>query len=466
LPPDFAFGAAPAGVIQRHVGPACGGVPISPDPITGNVHQPTDWLAHLAIEDEYVHAFAPEDDVFYSRFWTDNTRTLRGRLVNRNFATELLNALRFWPIGNRPNIIDFGRRRAYFVRIVPFRADYSGQINRFHDLVRQLGRKHNEQAWNPSEAAIWYPAHNLPLDINDPLDTRFVCTQATEYNLGPGLILYDIRREKDEEEDRRSRQRRVQTFTNLDVDQDYADVWPTMRSEIPTQVQYYDTAYPDYVVIVPREFHSVWTSRKADQRNEYARGFYRPRPSFDFPGGHFVKDLKRQLYYASLVIGGISLAVVVVAASAVGAAYAAGAESIALAEAGTAARGAAVVDELAVARAAKAARSGLAVGGGLTAAREVVKRAAAATLLGFGIAKNARAGTLEPVQSGVITAVPIAQFYMDATTLPSATRDATPIEYYADYSKVPEVVKSTFRLGAYVSFDYKPHVIVAKLTAK
>lgn len=488
LPPDFAFGAAPAGVIHRQVHPAqqrCGGeqVPIDHDGMLEA--QDILWRAYLRREEVHVR----EDEVFHGGiYWDHNFQVPGGRRVNRYFATELLNTVRGWADDHRPDVIDFGNQQAYFfVPVVGVMADVGRGIRLFHDEVHRTERRLNMRVWTALLAqSNWHPPHVLQFPINPE---RFVCTEATDHNPPRGLILYDIRQE-DTEEERQRRKRRVGNQHVTDADQAFAELSWDILSEMRNKITVYDPKYPDYVVIAPQEFYSAWGKRKAEERNNVIRDSYRLKPSYgDSPAGHYVRGVKQQLYYATLMIGGVSAGLVVVAASTVAAGvFASGVRASASAAAPPAAGGAGAAASAAAAPVVAAAEAAPAVAAAEAevidmfawkAAREVTKKAvepavqnaaaAAGVLLLFGFVNDARADTPTITQFGAIRAVAVADFFKDLSGVPGATSAFGPrlpgrSIYSVTYT--PEKAKGKFNLGMSVLFDGKPHRIIAQFTAK
>src|SRR5262249_24683824 len=102
LPPGFAFGAAPAGAIQRHPGPNCPGFGIN------NPDQATVQVAESLIELAYARrpGATPVDIVAYgsNNLQFPEDRAMGGQRYD--YAMELLATVNGWPAENRPNIID------------------------------------------------------------------------------------------------------------------------------------------------------------------------------------------------------------------------------------------------------------------------------------------------------------------------------------------------------------------------
>ena len=270
LPPDFAFGAALDGVIQRHLGPLCGGYEVRV------IDPPVILQAQAVIEGAYRQLVSPSPGSNLVSYGSANLPVPDGMSENRyRFATELLNAVRAWPAEERPNIVDFYERQAYF-----FNRRFSAgpaiiaAINRFHVLEQGIARRYNQEAWN-SAAADWFPDHVL--EFPGDLQQRFVCTQQTDHIPPRGLILYDIRRSQ-------RLRRRARQIVIEDFEQKLAELGPMVRSGLPKLIRFFDADSPDYVIIVPQEVYSFdYFKLKAGQ------GWNQLRPKLPF-----LMEFKRQ----------------------------------------------------------------------------------------------------------------------------------------------------------------------------
>lgn len=187
LPPDFTFGAAPAGVIQCHPAPPC------PESVSIPADASTIFEAHQILERAYVWeniGYVQENAVFFGSNWGANPLPIPPGAPRQQFASALLARLLLWPVGDRPNIIDFWLQAAYWFRRVSAESGVVMAITRFHNLVHTLQRQYNEPEWF-SISSMWWPDHTQYFP-GDPL-RRFLCTEATNHNPPRGLILYDIR---------------------------------------------------------------------------------------------------------------------------------------------------------------------------------------------------------------------------------------------------------------------------------
>lgn len=239
----FAFGSAPAGIVQCHELPSSGAEPCNGYPSVAD--GPLLAQAETMIQNAYIDGFVSMyDDVFVGVQWGHPITPQD--VPNRAFADEMLRTISNWPYDDRPDIIDFGRRTAYYIRRVGFYAvpDIVRIINRFHAIAHSIGSRHNEPAWVSTRAA-WFPDHKLEFK-GDPLK-RFVCTQATNHMPPRGLILYDIRIPQQQRQ-------RPSDFQVEDWERAYIEFGPLVRAQLPEEIPFFDPASPDYVVIVPPEF--------------------------------------------------------------------------------------------------------------------------------------------------------------------------------------------------------------------
>lgn len=482
LPRDFAFGAAAAGAVQRHAGPACTGFGIND----------ADATLTLAAERTLEVAFvgrpgAPAVDL--SVFGSNNFQWPQNMGMGGAafaFATELLNAVRQMPADERPNIINFTEREVYFFRRrFAADADLLRMINTFHARLTRIERRHGQPPWVLANSN-WFPNHMLPV-IGDTAG-RFVCTQATNHTPPRGLILYDIRSPQ-----RRRKAHRAVSFELWTADIDMAQFFPHLKEALPKAVHTYDPENSNFVFIVPADFYYEWYKQT---RSNKIWDFHTVRPSYDFPGGHAVKEMRSRLHHASLVIGVVALGVMVAgtvvfaaallpaAAAGAGATTgaAAGAGAGAAAGAGTGAAAGAAVSLPAsstiivpttiaakVAAAGGTAAATAAASGGVTAAMwalaaapaaKTMLAASAGVLLVIGTVKNANAGTSQPdkavvSQVSAFRAVAIDDF-KPVGNIQAAISNGPP----SDFSHTPETAKGKFNVGTKVLFDNVPHIII------
>jgi hypothetical protein len=465
VPPGFAFGSAPAGVIQCHDGPPCPGSPVAA------VDAATVLLAHRTLESAYsisggiqsVQAKA----VLFGTTWANNVQVPQGA-PNQPFARELLNSLLAWPVAHRPNIIDFMNRDAYFFRRVPAEPGVVSLINRFHALVHSIERRHNEPTWY-STTANWFPDHILEFH-GDPLN-RFICTEATEHAPARGLILYDIR----QRERRQRRQQRALEFELWAFEPNYIELGPMVRAQLPKTIRFFDPGNSNYVIIAPQEFYKLdyikqkaardWENQKV--QSEYSRNRIRPST---IPGLN-PKNVATFII-AAAVVGSLMVvsagtlitapAAVAVTEGAAVSAEVAGIEVIIAYESGAAGAGAgaAVAGGTAAATAAEAATLAAYQAMLATPAAKALA-ATAGVVLVLGNVKNAQAAKPSIDQLTALKAVAVADFQPLAGGVQSAS--STP---NVNVFLTPEEAKGKFGLGTRVLYDGKPHFIIAVFSAK
>lgn len=442
LPPDFLFGAAPAGVIQRHQDVDCPGVRIPA------IERSTWMIANQEIEKAYKedrrnrsHA----DAIFFgSQYETGRDVQLPKGAPNKDFGNALLRGLRGLIHQRRPDIIDFDLRRFYEIKTPSYAESGTVQVESYYRIADEIRLEYNRAQRKPAkeeppwkiEYANWYPPHVLPFSIDME---RIVCTKETNHNSRPALILYEVRL-LDDEERRRRRLRRALSFELWDFETGFAELLPPIRAELPNKIRFYDPNNPNYVVIVPQEFEWEWYK----QKNEKYWDKMRVEPSYDFPGGREVKGIRRLLLVSSAFVAGVAAVVILIAGG-----YALAAVAPAAVAAGGAAAGGGEVISLAAYRAMLAAPS--------------VKylAAAAGVVLVIGYVKDAQGATPSVERPSAVRAVAVADFQLDQGMLSATSCPAPP------NSKViqPDLAKHPFALGTKVLFDGKPHFIIGQISA-
>ncbi len=463
LPQDFTFGTAPTGVIQRHPGPACNGNLVA---IDGDMMLDA---ADIITRAYLTNANVQEAAVFRGINWDYNFQ-VPGGAPNQPFARDLLSALRMSALEERPDIIDFRNRQAYFFIAeigIPFIGPY---INRFHQLAHRLGLRHNEQAWNSWEAN-WFPPHILPFP-NDLLG-RFVCTQNTDHTPPRGLILYNIRQPVRR---RKKQQLPVAQYDLWGFEKGFAELLPTLRAELSNKINFYDPENSNYVIIVPQDFYHEWYKQKNARMMEKMR----VKPSYDFPGGQAVKELRSRLHHVSKLLGVVAagvimvgaIAVIVVAPAAVagaGAAVSAGATAGTTATAGAGAVTSTIIVPAGIA--AQVAASSTAAGGAIAAAGTVEAALvalatapatkavvmAAGVLMIIGFSRKAQAATGDQITA--IRAVAVADF-QPIGGIQSALSAGPPSSFF----HTADTAKGKFNIGTKVLFDRKPHFIIGQFS--
>jgi hypothetical protein len=479
LPSDFAFGAAPAGAVQCHemtdpVNRRCGGW-TAPALNANAVFQ-----AHWVIEENYrvwrrVWGPATMNLVFYGSNWDTNfaVPTFKDDRLQTQFATELLTTVRGWPAEERPNIIDFPERAAYFFWRYPAPDRVLRIINRFHAILPNLERRYSQWQW-VSETAGWFPDHVLPF-LSDPRE-RFVCTSMTDHRPPRGLILYDVRLR------RRPRQRQpVAEVEVVDFIDTYADLRPMARAQLRKVIPFYDPGNSNYVIIAP------WSFYKTDYSRQKADKMWEPLkvklPYFLDMRNHGVAAMRFTFIIIGIAagaygVGSIIAAAPVVATGTTAAEMEAMVLAVNTAAAKTAATGTAVVGY--EVGAAAAVQSSIVAPAAITAklaagstamvayhallTAPAVKAAAAVTgaLLVLGNVKTAAAEGLPPAVDNVVTlrVVPVADFQDRGGVLSASS------SFDENVYLTPEEAKGKFNLGTKVLYDNKPHFVMGQVMVR
>jgi hypothetical protein len=254
----------------------------------------------------------------------------------------------------------------------------------------------------------------------------------------------------------------------------------SFEAEVPNKVQYYDPENSNYVIIAPRD---VYYSVHKDRQNRMMQK-WTVKPSYDFPGGQWIKDLKAVLRVYVAMAGVLSAVVLIVAAIAIivlvppvgvgaGAAVTTGVAT------GATVPAAVAVEQIVVpaGMAAKLVASGAITGGvpaaigtfeatmTAMAAAPATKTIAAATGVLFVVfnSKGARAATGNSPDGrfSAIRAVAVADF-QPSGGVQSASSLGPPMNFLHS----PETAKGKFGLGTQVLFDNMPHFIIGRFSAK
>jgi hypothetical protein len=319
--------------------------------------------------------------------------------------------------------------------------------------------------------------------IGDP-GGRFICTQATDHIPPRGLILYDVR----SPQRRRRAQRRAVRYELWTADMDMAQFFPYLKDALPKAVPSYDPEYSNYVFIVPEDFYYEW--HRQMRRSKPVEDYFRVQPSYDFPGGHAVKEMRSRLHHASLLLGVAALAVMVagtIVFVAVALPAAAGAGAVATtgtaagASAGTAAVSLPISSTIivpaeiatGVAAAGGTAATTAAASGGVTAAMWALAAApatktvlaTAGVLLVLGTVNNASAGTGQPDNPIVAKVSAFRAVAVDDFKPVGNTQVALSSGPPADFQHTPETAKRKFDVGTKVLFDNVPHIIIGGFSA-
>ena len=451
LPSDFVFGAAPACVLQCHTDTPCTGMVITPNEpgrqgIGGN------WAIELAYKTDpqirdHVDALFFGSQYEGERFGTDVL--LPKGAPNKAFGNMLLTRLRGLANQRRPDIIDFKQRVFYEIKTPRFVDGGMVQLESYYRVANEVMHEYarfHEPPWKRSNAR-WYPAHILPY----PGDRRaIVCTQETDHQRYPGMILYDIRRRPDR---RSSDDQPVTVFDTVRIDNDFVALRPQLMAEAKKQIRFYDPNEPRYVIIMPREIYKKWPHRQAELWNRL-----RVTPSYgDAPGASYVRHVKGQLAVVAAIVSVVGMAVLVVAGGYAIAAISASLVTAAAAEASVVAAAetavaveAAVQGEvisLAAYRAAKAA----------PAVKALAK--AAGVLFVLGTVSNADADAPTVDAAYAIRAVAVGDFELFGTPTAGSTTDGpvSPVLH------TPEATRGKFELGAIVIYDHAEHIVIGQI---
>ena len=454
LPARFAFGTAPAGVVQCHDDVPCVGQVVTPDEpgrqgIGGN------WAIEMAYKNDpqiqdHVDALFFGSQYEGERFGTDVL--LPKGAPNKAFGDMLLTRLRGLTNQRRPDIIDFKNRVFYEIKTPRFVNQGMVQIESYYrvanEIIREYARFH-EPAWDRGKAR-WYPAHMLPY----PGDWRaIVCTQETDHQRYPALILYDIRRRPDRRRD--AQDQSVTVFDTVRIDNDFSALRPQLMAEAKKQIRYYDANEPRYVIIIPREIYKKWPHRQNELWDKL-----RVSPTYgDAPGASYVRHVKGQLAVVAAIVSVVGIALLVVVG-----AYAICAISVGVIAAAEAAATAPVVAAAETTVVAEAAAQGqvisLAAYRAARAAPAVKALAkAAGVLFVLGTVNNADADTPTVDKAFAIRAVAVGEFELFGTPTASSTGDApvSPVLH------TPETTRGKFELGAIVMYDHVEHVVIGQI---
>jgi hypothetical protein len=423
---------APRGFIQCHNDVTCPGIPISAG--AQAIWLPANEVIETAYKEHPNNRRHLNALFFGSQFENRDVLPPSG-VPNRRFAETLLRRLRGLQNQRRPDIIDFQDRVFYEIKSIGYARQGSVQVASYYIVADEIRREYAAFAEPPwkVEYATWYPPHVLPFPT-DPLN-KIVCTQATDHNRYPGLILYEVRELTDDEK-RRRRQARAHGYELWNFDQGFAEILPMIRNELPNAVQSFDPEYPNYVILVPQDLYWAWYQPRTDQLFEKMK----VKPPFLDPK-HPIGQFHIIAGTATLIAAGaIAAWGVVAAASTLFAASAVAATTIAEA-------GAAEIVSLAAYRAMLSAPAAKALA------------AAAGVLLVIGSAKQADAASAKDFKA--IRAVALADFRFD-NGIESATKTQLPV----DKIQSPEMLKGKFAIGTRVLFDGTPHVIIGQISAR
>jgi hypothetical protein len=457
LPPGFAFGAAPAGVIQLHDDVPCPGTVISAKP--KEIYEPANTSIELAYK-----AAHPHHVVFLgSQFETGRDVLLPRGVRHEKFGNELLTGLRGLVHQRRPDIIDFDARVFYEIKGVGWATSGTVQLESYYvvaDLVRleynrrQLNPRDEEPPWN-RWAAVWYPPHVLPLASPTASPTRrklIVCTQATNHSIYTGLILYDVRELGDDDEEKKDK-KAVSVFVENGHDVAVTPVIRMISSELRRQFPWYDPANPEYVIIVPTEVWAEW------HRQAVMKDFLQP-PS----------TTTLAVIFGVVLLVGVGVVLAPALAGGAAAAELTAAEVVATTTA-TEVTAAELGKDAVVSIAEAAAKRKVTQQAAVRLAKEAapyVKYAAGVVLVG-GMVSNAEAATsgAEPLVKGIaaIRAVPVVDF-VPFGHAQFAVSNQHLNQHLRKNFNMAEPARGKFNVGSEVVFDGVRHYVVAKFVAR
>jgi hypothetical protein len=287
LPPGYAFGAAPAGIIQRHIDLPCGGTRVT---IAGNIA--LILAANQRIERAYkADPWNQEHIIIFGSDWDrespNHDIVLPRNSSNPRWANEYLHRFRGIQNQRRPDVIDFTARKIYEFKTVNFAAAGTTQLDSYYQVTNQILKEiaPHVPPWSRAGGKLWYPDHVLPLGEPDP--RLFVCTEATDHTQNPALILYDVRRV------RRRRRRKPSQYYVMDYMKEYDGIMPQVKGELPNKIGYYEPESPDYVIVAPKEFFDLevvkqWDNEGLKKRWDMVRAKI-PPTSFIFRDAPAVK---------------------------------------------------------------------------------------------------------------------------------------------------------------------------------
>jgi hypothetical protein len=469
LPKNYRFLPAHHGQRLFHkCGGTCPGVPI--DASDRTLWMPANQVIELAyVNDPAIRGHA--DAVFFGSQFENADVLLPKGAPNKAYGNLLLQNLRGISRQYRPDIIDFHDRVFYEIKT---REDGKsrGQIESYYRVAEEIRRQHasfREPPWKV-EYATWYPAHILPFPP-DPLKL-FVCTQATDHDTAPGLIIYDIRRKsrRDEEEDQKTQQ--ASRYDVVDVSPSFAEMLPKLREEMGRRIPRFDPNSPEYVIIAPRELYDPLQSQWNKQR-------LRPMQIRAPIGSAVFQGIAVALAYTAIVAGVVAIcvvgAVVLIEIAAVAAAATATAEVAATAstaieviEIGEIAAGAAGTATTAAASTAAADTAAVAAYQAMLTSQAVRSVAIAAgtgavVIVTFtGAPASAATRQLRVRDVFPIRIVPATEFSTDG--VPTAWSKKSPLKFQVCLDS--SAVARRFSPGVKVTYDGQAYNVIALTTVR
>lgn len=442
LDPGFLFGKAEAGSIQCHSGPRCRGIPVP-------ASDKAVWLAANELI-EGVYKMDPRTGgptgwvIFGSQFETGRDIAPPHGFPNKKFANFLLRNLRGIRNQRRPDIIDFKNRVFYEIKTVGFAGKGDIQVESYYKVTETLRVTEfpSEPPWN-IEYARWYPPHEIPMPPK-----MIVCTQATDHDKNPALLLYDVRLLGEDEEEKKQH-RMVVDQRVTEFDNGFNELYERMRMEMRNKIRTYDPEYPEYVIIVPRRFYIQWYEQNVpDIVDKMAPGippFLNPKTvvgRFHRIGWMMVGMTAAA--YACLIIG-----VLAIDAIPMGAGIAA--EGIAVE--GAAAE--AVADVVVLNTARTVATS--------AAAQNLAK--AAGVIFVIGVASNAKGATPKVEDVSAIRVVPLSSLRTQGNSVIGFSKDFGYSTSIYDLTNPDSSIPVDVAKGSVINYNHEPHIVIGKMIA-
>lgn len=374
---------------------------------------------------------------------------------NKAFGNHLLGELRGIVQQLKPDIVDFKERVFYEIKTARDAGAHSAKVRnqlqhyyKLTEAIRQQYGAANEPSWNQVNAT-WTPPVILPLP--GAVGKVFVCTSATNYSIWPpGLVLYDVRKKKKEEDRKRLR---IATVQPVARDND-ATLLLRSPERVRAAMEDFSPYYPAFVAIAPTRFWQDWQKQMADERM---------RKTTEMLGAKLPPFLDKrspigQLHTLGWALVGISAAamaavfwipVLVEVFAAAGAVEAGSAVATGSAAAAGSAAADAQVVSLAAYRAMRASK----------AAIELSKAAGVLIVLGLG-RQAAAAGPVTVTNESAVRIVPIEDFKPFQSTL----ADSSVYDVPGDYVFKPSDIDHNFDVGKPVVYDSVQHTVIAQFT--
>jgi hypothetical protein len=440
--PGFDIGKAPFGALQCHSGSACRGTPVS-------AGEQSVWLeANELIEGIYLidpRTGGPSGSVIFgSQFETGRDILPPKGFPNKRFAEFLLQNLRGIRNQRRPDIIDFKNRVFYEIKTVSYAGKGRTQIESYYKVAETIRATEfpTEPPWR-IEYATWYPPHEIPMTLN-----RIVCTQATDHIKHPALILYDVRKlGQDDEEKQRQVMVRDQKLTDFDTS--FNEMRERLKIEMRHKITTFDPENPEYVIIVPKRYYIPFADKKMDEMlNKMAPGI----PPFLNP-----KTTIGRFHKIGWTMVGLTAAAFACFMFGVMAIDMIGMEGIAAMEAelagGAGMAGGAEVIELAAFRAVATS----------AAVKQIAK--AAGVIFVVGLVNKANAAGGKPVDVMAIRAVPLSSLRTQGGSVVGFSKDFGFSTSVLDLADPTTAIPADVKRGAVITFNGEPHVVIGKMTA-